>query len=623
MRAGDAERYMFDEWRAATVGPGGTEAERVAVPGKPEAFAGESVVQYRTSIADPRDPDEDVATLVLNGCYASAEVDLTGEIVGGSGTGSVEHDTYFEPIRIPFRPHEESEVVVTCEEPSDRFGGLHDTDAVPASDRVPGIWWTADLETHSLPYIDEVSVRPEVTGENARLHVRTTVVTDGPLEERITYSVKPEGELTARGMMERGRVEAQGAGKTTVEHTVDVRDPARWWPAGYGEQHRYTLRAKLDDSERSVTTGICDVERDGSHLVVNGQEVPIRGVNLTTAAPADAERAREVNATVVRGHAQVLPPAVYEACDEAGLLVWQDLPLTGPGDFAEDRAEALGDAIVATYSRFPSLGALAVHDEPTDTVADGLGSGLVDRLRLRWRAWRTGYDSDPAERVAAALDTDRPVVPVVGGPGTGADVAAYYPGWDYGRAEDIGSLLSRYPADILAEFGAGAYAAEAVEEAAGFDADRHAARVDDDEIGTSQSYQEAVVETVAEHCRREGVGTMLFALRDTDAAGMGVYGADGTPKEARDALAEAFAPIQAFLVDPSPGESEVLVRNDGPNGLTVTITWVAGEESGTIEGTVGATGRWSGGPIEIPPDAAAVDLTVRVGDAEVENSYYL
>ncbi len=613
---------MFDEWRAAPVGPGGTDEVEVAVPGKPEAFAGEQRVQYRTRLQDPRDPDDDVATLVLEGCYARAEVEVTGEVVGAGAGAAVEQDAYFEPVRLPFRPHEETEVVVTCEAPPDRFGGLHETDQVPDRERVPGIWWGAAVETHPLPYVDEVRVRPVVTGENARLQVRTTVVTGGPVDERLTYSLKPEGEHAARGMMQRGRFVTETAGKTTVEHTVDVRDPARWWPAGYGDQRRYTLRAKLGDSERSVTTGVSDIERAGEGLRVNGQSVPIRGVNLVTADPADVERAREVNATVVRATAQVLPPAVYEAAAEAGVLVWQDLPLTGAGAFDEDRAIDLANGIVDRYSRFPNFAALTVQDEPTDAFAAPLGGGFLDRLRLRWRAWRTDYDGGPAERVAEAVDTDRPVVPTVGGPGTDTDVAALYPGWDYRSASAIGALLERYPADVVAAFGAGAYAGEAVESAAGFDADRHDAHVDGD-VAASQAYQASVLETVAEHCRRAGVGAVAFALRDTDAAGMGVYAADGTPKAGRDVLAAAFAPIQAFLAEPSPGDSEVVVRNDGPDALTIFIDWEAGDDAGTLDATVDANGRWTGGPVPIPDDADSVDLALRVGDARVENTYDL
>jgi hypothetical protein len=613
---------MFDEWRAATDGPGGTE-EVVEVPGKPAAFAGEEVVQYRASFDDPRDPDDDVVCLALNGCYAGAEIEVTGEVLGEGDAASVESGAYFDPVRIPFRPSDENEVVVTCEAPSDRFGGLHDTDRVPAPERVPGIWWTAQLETHSLPYVDEMRVRPEVTGDDARLHVRTTVVTDGPLEDRVTYSVKPEGELKSRGMMQRGTVQAATAGKTTVEHTVDLRDPARWWPAGYGDQHLYRVRASLADSEHAVTTGVCEVERDGEALVVNGQRVPIRGVTLETSEPADVERAREVNATLVRAHAHVLPPSVYEACDEAGVLVWQDLPLTGPGDFDVDRATGLGTAIADAVAGHPSFAALSVHDDPLDVFGDGLGGGVLDSLRLRWRTWRSDYDRAPAEAVAAAVATDRPVIPVVGGPGTDPDAVTLYPGWDYGGADAVDDLLDRYPAPIVAEFGAAALADETVESAAGFDRDRHDRHVTDATLDASQDYQAAVLQTVAESLRLEGRGAIVHALRDTDAAGMGVYGADGDPKAGRDALARAFSPIQAFLADPSPGETEVLLRNDGPRSVTADVTVEAGDETEDLDATVAAPGRWTGGPVTVPGDAESVTLTVVVGEATVENRYDL
>jgi hydrogenase maturation protease len=231
------------------------------------------------------------------------------------------------------------------------------------------------------------------------------VVTGGPLEDRITFSLRPTGGggRRASAMMNRETVSADGPGRTTVQHTIDLRDPSPWWPRDLGDQHRYTLRAKLGDSERSVTTGLCSVTREGGRLRINGQPMPVRGVNLLTDDPADVERAADLHANLVRAPAHVLSPAVYEACDEAGLVVWQGLPLTGPGAFDVDRGHDLATRLVDTYGRHPSLGPIGVHDEPTDTFADGLGDGFLDRLRLRWRAWRVAYDGSPAERVAEAL----------------------------------------------------------------------------------------------------------------------------------------------------------------------------------------------------------------------------
>jgi hypothetical protein len=612
---------MFDEWRATPADEPGSAGRRVSVPGRPAAFAGAEGVTYRTTFADPREDGDEVAVVVLRGLFAHAELDVGAGRVGA--TGPVEHDAYFEPVRVPVRPEGETGLSVTCHAPRDRFGGLHGTDRVPETERVPGIWWEAGVESRPLPSVDRLRVRPEVTDDGAVLHVRTTVLTDGSLDDRVTYSLKPEGETTASGAMSRGAVRASGSGSTTVDHTVEVRDPALWWPADLGDQNRYRLRAKLGDSERSVVTGIREVGRDGGRLLINGEPLPVRGVNLHTAAPADVDRATELNCNLVRAPAHVLPPAVYEACDRAGLLVWQGVPLTGPGGFDTERGADLARRLVDTYGHHPSLAVLGVHDEPTDAFADGLGRGLLERLRLRVRAWRTDYDRRPAAAVARELGDHHPVVTVVGGPGVDHDAAAYYPGWDYGTAGGTDALLDRYPTDLLAAFGAGALGTDGTDPDAvpGFDAAKHDARVDGG-AAESQAYQAEVLRTVVEAARRRGLGVVASALRDTGAAGMGVYAVDGSPKAGRDALATAFQPVQAFLADPSPGECRAVVVNDTPAALSAVLSWSAGGASDRQELTVDAAGRWTGS-LNLPAGADGVDLALSVGDATVRNSYEL
>jgi len=603
---------MFDEWRATAPELADVAAESVSVPGRPAAVAGADVVDYRTTIEDPRGSEDEVAVLELRGLYANASVEVPGNRLDGDGP--VAHDTYFRPLRIPFEPTDGGELRVRCRAPEDRFGGIHDTDLVPPEDSVPGIWWGASLDSRPVPYIESMDVRPRIDGDSAQLSVRTTVVSDEPLDERITYSVRPAGDHKGRGMMERASVESSDPGRTVVEHTVEVHDPNLWWPRGMGEQHLYTLRGKLDDEETTVTTGICDVDRDEGQLIVNGEPMQIRGVNLLTDSSADVDRAIECNANLLRAHAHALPESVYERCDEAGMLVWQDLPLTGPGEFETDRGEELASALGNQYGRHPSLAAVGVHDDPVDAFDDSLGSGFFDRMRLRYRAWRTDYDDQPARTVAEAVPLDLPVFPVVGGPGVDAAAGSYYPGWHYGDADSIDSLLARYPVDVVAEFGAGALGDQQggdVDDAAGFDAAIHERRVSGD-IEESQAYQADLLAEIAGYLRRERVGTVAFALRDTDRAGMGVFRKDGTPKAGADALASAYEPVRAFVTDPGGEESEIVVLNDRPRALSSELAYSAGDEAGTIDFTVNAQGRWRGGPIALPADADAVRLTVDV-----------
>jgi hypothetical protein len=601
------------EWHASTVGETAPTPEPVELPGKPTAFAGDDAVRYVAELDDPRSADEDVAVLHLDGCYAHAEVEIAGSVLGE--TGPISHDVYFAPRRIPFYPAEPCRIAVTCRSPTDRFGGLHDTDRVPEAERVPAPWWAADVETHPLPFVDSLDVRPAVTDDGAVLHVSTTVVAAERCTERITYSLRPTGDTPTRGTMERATVETDGPGKTTVEHEIEVFDPALWWPRERGTQHRYTLKASLGESDRTVTTGIRDVERDGGTLRINGEPITVRGVNLTTADAADVERALECNANLVRGHAHVLPPDVYAACDEAGLLVWQDLPLSGVGEFDVDRGRELAAALGRVTGRHPSLAVTSVHDEPTDAFGAGVGSGWLDSLRRRWRAWRTEYDAGPAERVAEALPDGVPCFPVVGDPGTGSEARRLFPGWDYGEAADAQALIERGTPDVVAEFGAGSLGSGDPVHAADFDRTKHDRYVDGDR-DTSQAYQARVVETVASAVRRANVGGVVYSLRDTGAAGMGVYTDDGEPKPAQAALSDAFEPLQAFPTD----DGRVVVVNDLPAAVDAELAWESGEAAGTESIAVDAGGRWVSDRITPAGDATTVTFEVRTDVGTVTNT---
>jgi beta-mannosidase len=611
-------RHSMQNWQATAAD--GRETE-LSLPGVPSSFAGTDTVEYRTTLSEPRGPGEDVAVLTLRGLYAHAEVEVEGRL---DGEGPLEHDCYFEPLRVPFVPDWETELLVTCHAPEDRFGGVHDTDRVPDEQTVPGVWWDVSVDTGPLPYLEEVAVSPERGDDGPVLRVRTSVLTDGPCSERLTYSVRPAGQSRGGGAMERGQVEATGAGRTTVERTVSLRDPAPWWPRGFGEQNRHVLRVKLGDQEQTVTFGIREVTLADGSLRVNGETVPLRGVNLLGGDPADVDRALEVSANLVRAHAHVPPATLYEACDEAGLLVWQDLPLTGPGTFDVGRGRGLAGAVARRAARHPSVAVYAAHDDPV-RVASGLGDGLLDRLRLRWRAWRADYDADPATDLAAALPD--PAIPAVGGPGLGCDGAAYYPGWRYGTPGDIEALLDRYPAAFVAEYGAAAPApgvgpgAQTDERTPPWLAGGGRTAADDPEA--ARAHQARVVETVGESLRRERVGVVAFCLRDAGEGGFGVYSHDGEAKPARDALAESFDPVQAFLEEPAPGDSPVVVLNDTGRAVTATLRWRAGDAGDTLDVSVDAGGQWAGGPISIPATAETVDLELAGDRVHSTNSYDL
>ncbi len=145
---------------------------------------------------------------------------------------------------------------------------------------------------------------------------------------------------------ERTEVDAELAGgRTRVSAVLTVRDPELWWPAGYGNQPLYPVvvttphdrvEQHLGFRELRVETAPDDRGRPLT-FVVNDVPIYAKGANWI---PADAlpgritpsrvrallEDARAANMNMIRvwGGGQYEIPAFYDACDELGILVWQD-----------------------------------------------------------------------------------------------------------------------------------------------------------------------------------------------------------------------------------------------------------------------------------------------------------
>jgi len=609
MAAENAPQGMSLEWRGAAVAPDDEmptpeEWEPVTVPGRPEQFAGADAVAYETTVSDPRSASDEHAFLVLDGAFAHTRVWCDGDLLAS-------HDAYFEPLRVALPDAEEHRVVVECRAPEDRFGGLHATDQLPAERCVPGIWWGAEIIVRPDPCVRDLSARPRLHDDGAAVEVTATVATDEPLDDRLTLSLRPEGDVRGGGMMDRARVSTD-AGTETVTYTMDVRDPSLWWPHDRGEQSRYVVRAKLGDDEHTATTGLASVEYDDG-LTVNGEAVRARGVTLVDPTVADVERAVRANANLIRVRAQGAPPDVAAACDEHGVLLWQDLPLSGPGAFDPERGADLARRLDATYGQHPSFSAVGVHDDPVSPYADGLGSGVLDRLRFRYRAWRASYDASDAEAVAEAVESV-PTVPVVGPPGIDPDAVTLYPGWRYGSVDDLEWLCERFGVgDVVGGFGAGSLGRADPESAPGFDRSCHDRHVDGG-VDASQAYQASVVRRVTERLRqREASVLVADSLRDAGDAGMGLVTVDGDEKPAYDALANGYEPTQIVLSDSRPGEREVVILHDRPTRADLTVEWDRNGDREQVEHTVGPFARVT---VETLTLSAGDDVTLAVTDGQ-------
>lgn len=187
-----------------------------------------------------------------------------------------------------------------------------------------------------------------------------------------------------------------------------------WWPNGMGEQNLYTLEVKLLDKQnqavdaQSRRIGFRHIEwkrtrgaAPDAHpylCVINGKEVFLFGVNWTPIRPnfADLEESdygkriavyRDIGVNVFRVWGGGFPErdCLYDLCDESGILVWQEFPLSSSGmdNYPPDSPEAIEQITAVAKSYIDRL-----HPHACLAVWCG-GNELEDNLAGRVSAQTT------------------------------------------------------------------------------------------------------------------------------------------------------------------------------------------------------------------------------------------
>ena len=141
--------------------------------------------------------------------------------------------------------------------------------------------------------------------------------------------------------------------------TLVLEQPALWWPRGMGDQPLYTLpwRHEATGVERTTRLGLRTLEWVQTPdafgppfaLHVNGVPIHARGANIVPPdfhevraasrwiEPVEQAVSADMNMLRVWGGGIYPPESFYQACDEAGVLVWQDFAFACsmvPGDAA-------------------------------------------------------------------------------------------------------------------------------------------------------------------------------------------------------------------------------------------------------------------------------------------------
>lgn len=238
-----------------------------------------------------------------------------------------------------------------------------------------GVWRPVHLESWDQHRITDLAVRTDaLDDQRARLGVLLQVeqgATAGKAGVMVDV-LDPDGRRVAS--LEREIVLQPGA--NALQLPLEIVQPRRWWPVGYGAQDRYTVQARIDGGgdparEATLRTGLRTVElqRDadadgeggqGFAFVINGVPVFAKGANVIPfeSFPArvtrerlrrDLQAARDANMNMLRnwGGGYYESDDFFDIADELGLLVWQDFMFGGgmqPGYDPAFRANVVAEA---------------------------------------------------------------------------------------------------------------------------------------------------------------------------------------------------------------------------------------------------------------------------------------
>lgn len=269
-----------------------------------------------------------------------------------------------------------------------------------------GIWRGVRVEAHSGITLNDVSCTTRLSGDDVRLDVCTVIENLHPWREchgelRLTIT-PPKGKQLHRKI----KLQAQ-VGRSSACFRVNIPNPKLWWPNGMGRQplYRVTVQAfhgERESDRREFNVGLRTVEIDRSKIAsggsrfcikVNGQDVFCRGGNWIPAdaiiARADKPKYETLIADAKNAHFNMLriwgggvyeSPDFYDACDRAGILVWQDFMFACaqyPDDKPEfrDAVRAEAECIVRMLRHHPSIALWCGNNENVWGFADWWNKG--------------------------------------------------------------------------------------------------------------------------------------------------------------------------------------------------------------------------------------------------------
>ncbi|MGQ0831355.1 MAG: glycoside hydrolase family 2 protein, partial [Microthrixaceae bacterium] len=360
--------------------------EPIAVPGhwrsSPAFSDTDGSLLYRRSFEHTGPTDTRRAWLTFDGLFYQGDVWLDGSYLGDTEGYFVPH-TFEVSDALRDRREHHLAIEVSCAAQRDKTakrnitGVFQHWDCLDPDWNPGGIWRPVRITETGPVRIARLRVLcREASPKRALLVLRATLDSRGARNVTLRTEVAGLDVETLQPLAD---------GLNEVEWTVTVEEPRLWWPRALGDAtlHDVTVRIDLDaddgggaSDERRLRTGLRQVRMRSWVASVNGERLFLKGSNhgptrmaLAEATPAELEAdvalALDAGLDMLRVHAHISRPELYDAADAQGLLLWQDFPLQwGYARGIRKQAARQAACAVDLLGHHPSIAIWCGHNEP-------------------------------------------------------------------------------------------------------------------------------------------------------------------------------------------------------------------------------------------------------------------
>lgn len=423
--------------------------------------------------------------LRLNGVFYWSTVWLNGRQVGAN-------EGYFMPREYDVTAllAEDNLLIVEVDCPDEKqksnkrliTGVFSHWDCLDPATNPGGIWLPVELVSSGPAHLTRTWLTT-IDFDNDAAQVRLNLAAEGApgtygWQLRLTPDDEAAATHTAAGTITVG----QEGGEAVA--SLSCPDYRLWWTHDTGPQHLYRAEFTLTGADGAVVDqsefawGMRLFRLDNFIAYLNKRRLFVKGSNyppgdtriatMTLArATEDLRLAKACHMNMLRVHAHIDHPVLYQAADREGMLIWQDFPLQW-----QYRPSIMSEALrqvrlmVENLYNHPSIVVWCMHNEPL-YVVDTKDESALRNLRTILTTFIYSQNREVMDtrlkRVVQDLDVSRFVqrssgeFPILGKNG---DVHVYF-GWytNYGRLRLFDRFRTMFPRLLrfITEFGAQSY----------------------------------------------------------------------------------------------------------------------------------------------------------------------